>query len=287
MKQSCLFCNQSVFKKATMVPTSFNNKIFTYKKCKNCGLVFIEPLLNQMDYEQLYSVNYHDEFYFVDKDYGKKVSLINNFCDKNKILDYGCGDGGFLRQIASLEFECVGLDYGEELISRLNEKYQEISFYTINYFWENVNEKFDIIHLGDVLEHLTNPQEIMNKLKQKLNPGGFFVLEGPLEDNVNLAFFFRLFYTKIKFLLKPNLVASHKPYHVLFADYKNQIKFFESLGIETQYYKVSERAWPFNGKLKNIKGPGSLLQYLISSVSIFISFFVPHWGNRFMYIGKI
>ena len=283
----CLFCRQNVFKKARMVPTSFNNKLFEYIKCHNCGLVFFLFLLNQFDYEQLYSSDYHDEFYFVDKDYSKKVSLVNKFCKGEKMLDYGCGDGGFLSQFKSSQNECVGLDYGDELIRRLNTRYPDTSFHTIKEFWENSKEKFDIIHLGDVLEHLTNPTEIMEKLKGRLNSGGYFVLEGPLENNPNLALFFRHIYTKIKLLLKPKLIATHKPYHVLFANHNNQLKFFESLGIKTCYYKVSERAWPFNGKLKNIKGPGSLLQYIISSISIFVSFFVPHWGNRFVYIGKV
>lgn len=45
-------------------------------------------------------------------------------------------------------------------------------------------QRFDAIHLGDVLEHLPHPASLLRELEPL---GGVFFIEGPLENNPSLV----------------------------------------------------------------------------------------------------
>ena len=45
------------------------------------------------------------------------------------------------------------------------------------------NGKFDVIHLGFVLEHVASPHEILTSLKKRLEPGGHLIVEVPNDFN--------------------------------------------------------------------------------------------------------
>ena len=49
--------------------------------------------------------------------------------------------------------------------------------------------RYDIIYMGDVLEHLPAPAATLRDLDGLLAPGGLFFVEGPLEDNVSLVYY--------------------------------------------------------------------------------------------------
>ena len=96
----CLFCYSSNIGKASYPrSTRFNNKLFEYKKCNDCGLIFIDPLPAGDDYDKMYEKSYHDEFYFKDTvpDYTNWFKLFEKYSKEKSVLDYGCGDGGFLK----------------------------------------------------------------------------------------------------------------------------------------------------------------------------------------------
>jgi len=282
----CLFCKNENFSKTLMPPTYFNNKIISYVKCDNCNLIQISPLLTDADYSKLYAVEYHEEFYSKEKDYSKKINVIKEFAKSNKFLDYGCGNGYLAKNMSKNGFEACGVDYDSNLVEQLNNNVTEAHFFIAEEFWKNNNQKFDVIHLGDVLEHITNPIEITLKLKSLLSKNGVMVVEGPLEYNSNIAFYSRQFLNWIKSKVNPTLIADHKPYHVVFSNNKNQLAFFNSLDFEKIHYKIYEKAWPYIGEINKVKSVNNVIQYLIAKISIMISTIISKWGNRFIYIGK-
>ena len=44
------------------------------------------------------------------------------------------------------------------------------------------NQRYDTIVCMDVLEHLENPQDILNQFGENLNPGGFLMVDAPFES---------------------------------------------------------------------------------------------------------
>ena len=281
----CLFCNSSEIKKASFPrPTFFNDKKFEYYQCKKCKLIFVNPLPSSDDYLKMYAKTYHEQFYFknASPDYKDLYRLLKENLSERSILDYGCGDGYFLQYFLQKGYKCAGVEYDPELVSLLKTKFPAINFYTVREF--NRLDKaitFDNIHLGDVFEHLTNPNELISILRLKLNRNGFIIVEGPVENNFTLALAFRKFVS----LFKAGNQAYHVPYHITFSNAKNQRQIFEKNDFVTLYYKVYETTWPMP-EVFSFK-PATGFKWVVAKISILVSNIFPgKLGNRFVYLGR-
>jgi 2-polyprenyl-3-methyl-5-hydroxy-6-metoxy-1,4-benzoquinol methylase len=90
-------------------------------------------------------------------------------------LDFGTGAGGILDILASEASETFAVEPQHDarvFLSSLGYKVFE-SCESLE------NDYFDIITLFHVYEHLTNPIQILEKLKEKLKPGGTVIIEVP------------------------------------------------------------------------------------------------------------
>jgi 2-polyprenyl-3-methyl-5-hydroxy-6-metoxy-1,4-benzoquinol methylase len=281
----CLFCKSSESTETYYPKISFNNKKFEYRQCCDCKLVYIDPILNADDLEKLYSIDYHDEFYFRgEHEYGKQLELLKKYRPSGSLLDYGCGDGSFLRFFRDKGYELFGAEYNPALVNKLKAIHSDIEFITIDSLLGG-DEKFDIIHFGDVLEHLLNPSEIVSDLKKHLKPGGVLFIEGPIEHNFHLAYPTRAGYFTVRKWIQPQRRVPMRPFHVLFANRKNQLSFFERLHYKTIHYSVFEWAWPYPDSWKNATSLKLKLEWAIGKISVAGSHIVKGWGNRFYYIG--
>ena len=119
-----------------------------------------------------------DRVYQVVRNYTlkKKLQLINE--QKNslkKILDVGCGTGDFLAICKKNGWTTLGIEP--------NKKARNISLtkkLVIKEKLEDVqNEKFDIITLWHVLEHVPNLSEYINRLKELLTDNGTLIIAVP------------------------------------------------------------------------------------------------------------
>lgn len=101
---------------------------------------------------------------------------------KAKVLDAGCGDGVNLKILASIEgIELNGLDYNPLRVKRAKELFPEVNVYQADLLSVLSREKFDVILLSQVLEHIEQDQVVLQNLKALLNPGGILILGVPNE----------------------------------------------------------------------------------------------------------
>ncbi len=284
----CLFCNSEKIKHSSYLDTVFNKKTFTYKECKTCELIFVQPLPTIDDYVAMYPVTYQGEIETINKNrYEKNLNIVQKYSKGKKMLDYGCGQGGFLLEANDLGFECVGTEFSADLVASMNQKLPFAKFQTIDSFLTNENniEKFDIILLNNVLEHLTNPHEIMAKLHQKLAPNGIFMLIGPIENNFSFSLLFRKFY----FYIQKNIFkkyAQDAPTHIFYATAKNQQHFLDLVGLKEVYFEIGETAWPFPDRLSDAKTQLQKIMYFVAKISLKLQKKFPKWGNHFIYVGE-
>ena len=286
-KAVCLFCGSGNVKESFYPKVKFNNKVFVYKECQDCKLNFNDPLLAGDDYAALYPIQYHDEFYFkTKKDYSKQLSIVKKYPGIKTIVDYGCGDAGLLDVLSKNGFSCTGVEYSESLVARLRERFPAIKFFTVDEF-NRQNEKYDCIHMGDVLEHMTDPNGIIQSLRARLNKDGYMFVEGPIEHNASLAYGFRKAFMKLRKKLSPHREVEGRPFHTFLANRQNQREMLEKNSFVTRYYSIYETGWPFPEKLKDVKSPKLATEYVIGLVSILGSKVIPAVGNRFYYLGQL
>ena len=282
----CLFCEHTQTRSTPFEDTVFNNKTFEYVQCTKCDLIFVNPLPDTDDLIKMYPVEYQGNLAIAAS--GAYNSLFSQIQSKGKyssILDYGCGGGRFVVEALDKGYSVTGAEYNPDLVANLSKTFTKASFLTIDDFYKS-DAKYDIIFLSNVLEHLTNPKEIMLKLRERVSENGLFVLEGPVENNFNLTLLTR----KIIFFIRKNFFgkkASHTPTHILYANRKNQEQFLKDIGLTTLYYEIKESNWPYPMRYEDCHSLMQKLMYGIATFSVAMSKIFPFWGNNFVYIGKV
>ena len=85
----------------------------------------------------------------------------------SSILDFGCGQGIFVKIAKKFGYQVFGYDIDPKATA---------DFYSLK---EIPNHFFDAVVCFDVIEHVDNPQKILKNIRQKLKPNGLLFLTTP------------------------------------------------------------------------------------------------------------
>jgi SAM-dependent methyltransferase len=195
-------------------------------------------------------------------------------------VDYGCGKGELLTAAAKLGWNAVGIEFDSEVVDQL----QRLLGLRIMTSFEAVSSPplGDVLHLGDVIEHMTKINEQMPAILKLIKPGGKLVAQGPLENNFNIF----TMGIRLSRKLRPTPVEM-APYHVLLATKQGQEECFRRFGLKTEEFSVTEVAWPAPARLTStdLMKPRALGLYSLRRLSQGVSTIQPRWGNRYFYVG--
>lgn len=102
---------------------------------------------------------------------------------KNYLLDFGCGQGDFLRQIKESKWTGKGVDI-DPLSIAIAKKYN-LNVELININKRNLpSHTYDAVTLCHVIEHVHDPLELMRDCFDTLKPGGFLWIVTPNVDSI-------------------------------------------------------------------------------------------------------
>lgn len=102
-----------------------------------------------------------------------------------KILDVGCGDGVLVHKIARLGAKAVtGIDSSQEAITfakERNVRLQNVNFHTGSAYRLPFQDRtFDYVTCSEVIEHLENPQLLLQEIRRVWNGTGAIVITTPI-----------------------------------------------------------------------------------------------------------
>ncbi|MBK8685175.1 MAG: class I SAM-dependent methyltransferase [Bacteroidetes bacterium] len=156
-------------------------------ECESTGYRFFYPFVIAGDgefYEQLEQISW----YYADWKWDYHIAK-NYILTSARVLDIGCGEGKFLSYLKSTKGCFVeGLE--------LNEKAQKIAIgnnisvfnLTIQEFSEFNNEKYDVVTLFQVLEHIPNVDDFLKAALKVVRPNGILVIAVPNNDPYYLKY---------------------------------------------------------------------------------------------------
>ena len=115
------------------------------------------------------------------------ISSIRSINPDLRILEIGCGEGGNLKPFLDLGCEVTGVDILEGKISNAHKFFDKhplkknlnLIISDIYDIGDEFNERFDVIFMRDVLEHIHDQEKFMEHAKKFLKPDGLFFLGFP------------------------------------------------------------------------------------------------------------
>ena len=192
--------------------------------CAACGIIFLDPQPTSNDLEKMYSRGYfegdyrcgHAGSYFDESARGKLGSepllrkIWNMKRTGDKFLEIGCAGGATLAAARSIGFRVQGIEYSAEA-AELARKSYDLDVLQGDIFSAGIqDESFDVVYLGDVLEHLLDPVASLKKIYGILRPHGMVVVLCPAQTNT--------MYSRIGFFLYhragKRATVQLPPYHV-------------------------------------------------------------------------
>jgi SAM-dependent methyltransferase len=203
--------------------------------------------------------------------------------ERGTFLDYGCGSGALLVQAARLGWEVVGVEFDDEVVRRVGEA-TGARVLSVTEAAAIKRPMADVLHLGDVIEHLTELNRQMPEILGLLKQGGVLLAQGPLEANANL------FTSALRLArrIRPRRTEM-APYHVLLATARGQRSFFQRFGLEPIEFSLREVCWPAPARVapRDLLRPRAIGLFLARRLSQAVSTLRPgHWGNRYFFAGR-
>ena len=110
-------------------------------------------------------------------------SNIDGFNKGMKILEIGCAEGGSVFELRNQGYICDGIEIEETRVEIAKKYIKDTSKIIVGDITKNLNlnEKYDIIIMRDVIEHLSEKEKALSNIYDLLNNGGILFLTFPLK----------------------------------------------------------------------------------------------------------
>ena len=162
---------------------------FGLARCDGCGVLLLDPQPTDAQLLKYYSVEYYGSSRrkfigpiakLVSLFQGGRARLASRHCQAGgRVLDVGCGNGGFLNQMKERGFDVHGTEWTAESAARVPKEFN-IPVHVGDLLTLRLPERhFDLITMWHVFEHLRQPRETLLRAKQSLTPGGRLILSLP------------------------------------------------------------------------------------------------------------
>ncbi len=200
--KKCYLCNKNGFiVRPGEVRDNLNVKII---ECINCGLVTLSDFnhINERHYEE---GKMHDDGISIAKwrqetypDDDRRFEMLKNKLIGKKLLDFGCGNGGFLIKAKPFTSTVNGVEL-EERLQPYFEENELVVYKSLDEAISNVDVKYDIITSFHVFEHLFDPAKMLLELSKLLSEQGEIIIEVPSSDDALLTLFNNVPFSKFTY----------------------------------------------------------------------------------------
>lgn len=193
----CPVCSAAV-KGARVVHVRPSDRVM---RCPACRSLFASPQPSDEELQALYRTEYYNEsntraetdrlgeernarvlHRTVLQDLMRRFPVLKPGHDREvpRVLDYGCGPGYFLAECKAAGLSCSGIEFSTHAAHFAAARFGLDVHTDPGAALEGLpSDRFQLITLWQVLEHLRDPRETVCKLVRVLSPGGVFCVAVP------------------------------------------------------------------------------------------------------------
>ena len=152
-------------------------------KCKNCHLIYVNPIENEGNINEAYSRMRSVDAAIIRESRLRgtesQVELVKRYSDGKHLLDIGCGEGFFLFSASKFGYATKGVEPSHDAAAYARKEFGlDVEAKPFEELWFPEN-RFDVVTLWQVLEHMLYPVIVLKEVHRILKPGGMIVITTP------------------------------------------------------------------------------------------------------------
>ncbi len=194
--KKCIICdNQELKTVFTLKDYFFTQEEFSIQQCKKCGFRFTNPRPEEAALGPYYKTEDYlshsdrnktlfDKAYHLVKNYNlrKKRKLVEKYVSGGSIIDIGAGTGAFLAQFDQAKWKRLGLepDSTAREVAKTN---FGLDLKDPGMLTNKEIKDISVITLWHVLEHVSNLNEQLQNIHEKLATNGILVIAVPMSNS--------------------------------------------------------------------------------------------------------
>lgn len=201
---NCPVCKGKSFKHfLTSRDFTYSQEEFNIQVCTECGLLATSPRPDQKSISDYYKStqyishinkpnNLIDFIYLKARSYTlrwkhKIITSKNN--EIGHLLDYGCGTGEFLAHMSSKNWKVSGVEPADQAREKAKKLTNNSNAVITEDVKDLVGEKFDVITMWHVLEHVPQPGVLLTQLKSMLKSTGQLIIAVPNKESFDAEYY--------------------------------------------------------------------------------------------------
>lgn len=285
MTRGCPLCSSASDGVSFPYATTWNDTTFTYRRCAGCRAVFVDPLPTSSQLVATYDWHEYHEIEYGSVDHERYAATSRRLAELRapavtKVLDFGCGAGGFLRAASAAGFDVHGVELTRE-IADAAARATRLPVGTLDDI-EAIGATFDVVVMRDVLAHLPEPVEDLQRLEQRLVRGGIFFFDGPLDEGRSAVRSVAGGLKAVRRRLGQDTPSRFAPTMLVRVDAVALRRFLTMrMGYEEELFDVYETGWPYHVPGRRPSTPVIAAKEAIGWIARAMSH-VGDFGNRFV-----
>lgn len=200
LRENRCLCGQGPKGAFAIAEKDFHGLPLNLYLCRHCSLIYASPYMDELSsgifYRQYYRDLYEGErtaglqeiFDTRYREGGGILSFIESAVSPKKggrVLEIGCSTGGQLKVFADASYDVTGIDLDERYLQFGRQRGLRLINSTFEDFARTSGEKFDLVVMSHVIEHMQGPPEALMLLRDMLGEGGCVFIEVP---NIDLSY---------------------------------------------------------------------------------------------------
>lgn len=166
---------------------------YGYRICNRCDLVWLSPRIASSDLDRFYNEEYREVYagnlvplheQLKNPTFAFRERRLAKYSPGRGFFEIGCGDGNFLAVLRKHGWEVAGSDVSLAAaeVARVRHRLN-IEIVPLNSF--RLPNTYDAIGLYHVMEHIYDPQTILEEIHRALQPGGILHFQMPNRHSID------------------------------------------------------------------------------------------------------
>jgi SAM-dependent methyltransferase len=178
-------------KSVALAPLALENGL-RLVRCQDCSLVFLDLAEEGMPYVQKMEADFFGRGalsqrdllarWFALRQAKRRLRQIARYRTTGELLEIGSGTGEFLSLAQTVGFRSVGLELSPDMAEHAVRHYN-VLVYCQRLAELPLEEKFDVVVMNHVLEHMENPVQTLSEIKAVMKGDAILYIAVPNQDS--------------------------------------------------------------------------------------------------------